>query len=120
MTVLRQCDVIHLLTLGLLLSLPATSGAQQRPPILEKTAATRRVTPGSYTWAATAGSKNWPIMRAGPPNSRSLPTWGDYKKAGPLLFSLDHHGTHNGDPLHLFFSNASVKLVGSNAWMDAR
>jgi hypothetical protein len=26
----------------------------------------------------------------------------------------------NGDPLHLFFSNVAVKLVGSNTWMDAR
>jgi hypothetical protein len=42
------------------------------------------------------------------------------KKAGPLLFSLDHRGTRNGDPLHLFFSNVAVKLVGSNTWMDAR
>ena len=49
-----------------------------------------------------------------------LATWAGYKKAGPLLFSLDHRGTRNGDPLHLFFSNVAVKLVGSNTWMDAR
>src|SRR6266481_9804938 len=37
------------------------------------TAATRRVTPGSYTSAATAESKKWAITGAGPPSSRSLP-----------------------------------------------
>ena len=36
MTILTQLHVIRLLALGLLLILPATSGAQQRPPILEK------------------------------------------------------------------------------------
>ena len=36
MTILTQLHVIRLLALGMLLILPATSGAQQRPPILEK------------------------------------------------------------------------------------
>src|SRR5437016_3994133 len=36
-------------------------------------AATRQVTPGSYTLAATAELKKWPITGAGPPSSRSLP-----------------------------------------------
>ena len=36
MTILTQTHVIRLLALGMLLILPATSGAQQRPPILEK------------------------------------------------------------------------------------
>ena len=36
MTILTQLHVIRLLVLGMLLILPATSGAQQRPPILEK------------------------------------------------------------------------------------
>jgi len=47
-------------------------------------------------------------------------TWTDYKKAGPLLISLDHRGTHNGDPLRVSLSNVAVKLVGSNTWMDAQ
>jgi hypothetical protein len=58
--------------------------------------------------------------RGGPAKLEVFATWTDYKKAGPLLFSLDHRGTRNGDPLHLFFSNVAVKLVGSNTWMDAR
>jgi len=56
----------------------------------------------------------------GPAKFEVLSTWADYKKAGQLLFSLDHRGTHNGDPLHLWFSNVAVKLVGSNTWIDAR
>ena len=36
MTMLTQLHAIRLLALGMLLILPATSGAQQRSPILEK------------------------------------------------------------------------------------
>ena len=36
MTTLTQLHVIRLLALGMLLTLPATLGAQQRPPLLEK------------------------------------------------------------------------------------
>ena len=36
MTMLTQLHVIRLLALGLLVIIPATSGAQQRPPIIEK------------------------------------------------------------------------------------
>jgi len=58
--------------------------------------------------------------RGGPPKHEVFATWADYKKAGPLLFSLDQRGTRNGDPAHLFFSNVAVKLVGSNTWIDAQ
>jgi len=47
-------------------------------------------------------------------------TWADYKKAGPLLLSLDHRGTADGKPFHLSFSNVAVKLAGSNTWVDAK
>jgi hypothetical protein len=47
-------------------------------------------------------------------------TWADYKKAGPLLFSLDHRGKADGKPLRLFYSKVAVKLVGSSTWMEAR
>jgi len=39
-TILGRLHVIRHLAVGLLLILPATSGAQQRPPILEKLAKT--------------------------------------------------------------------------------
>jgi hypothetical protein len=47
-------------------------------------------------------------------------SWEGYKKAGPLLFSTEHRGTADGKPLHLFFSNVAVKLVGSDTWINAQ
>jgi hypothetical protein len=47
-------------------------------------------------------------------------TWAAYKKAGPLLISTEHRGTADGKPLHIFISNVSVKLAGSDKWMDAK
>ena len=49
-----------------------------------------------------------------------IATWADYKKAGPLLLSLDHRGTADGKPFRLFFSNVAVKLAGSSTWVDAQ
>src|ERR1700745_2789047 len=40
MTILSQCGVIRLIALSVLLILPATAGAQQRPPIVEQLAKT--------------------------------------------------------------------------------
>jgi hypothetical protein len=56
----------------------------------------------------------------GPAKHVVVATWADYKKAGPLLVSLEHRGTNNGQPAHVFFSNVAVKLVGSNTWLDAQ
>jgi len=47
-------------------------------------------------------------------------TWTGYKKAGPLLFSTEHRGTADGKPLHIFISDVSVKLTGSDTWMKAQ
>lgn len=49
-----------------------------------------------------------------------IATWADYRKAGPLLVSLDHRGTADGKPLRVSFSHVAVKLVGSNTWIKAR
>jgi hypothetical protein len=49
-----------------------------------------------------------------------IATWAGYKKAGPLLISTEHRGTADGKPLHLFFSGVSVKLTGSDTWVDAQ
>jgi hypothetical protein len=46
-------------------------------------------------------------------------TWTGYKKAGPLLISTEHRGTADGKPLHIFISNLSVKVAGSDKWMNA-
>jgi len=47
-------------------------------------------------------------------------TWAGYKKAGPLLVSGDHHGTADGAPFTLTITNVSVKLAGSDKWVDAK
>lgn len=80
-------------------------------------------TPGD-TWELYVGTdgriQEFAYHRGGPMKLVSIATWADYKKAGPLLLSLDRRGTANGKPLHIFLSNVAVKLVGSNTWMDAR
>ena len=57
--------------------------------------------------------------RGSPGKLDVVATWTDYKKAGPLLVSLDHRGTRDDKPLRLFFSNVAVKLAGSSTWIDA-
>lgn len=47
-------------------------------------------------------------------------TWTGYKKAGPLLISTEHRGTADGKPLHIFLTNVSVKLTGSDKWVPAQ
>ncbi len=49
-----------------------------------------------------------------------IATWAGYKKAGPLLVSTEHRGTADGKPLRLFFSDVSVKLTGSDTWVNAQ
>jgi hypothetical protein len=81
-------------------------------------------TPGD-TWelyVGTDGRIRDLVFRRGGSAKPSLviATWADQKKAGPLLFSLDHHGTGDGKPLRVSFSNVAVKLVGSSTWVEAR
>jgi hypothetical protein len=47
-------------------------------------------------------------------------TWTGYKKAGPLLVSLGHKGTADGQPFSLSFSDVAVKTTGSNDWTEAK
>jgi len=83
-------------------------------------------TPGD-TWDLYVGSDNrikelvyHRGAPKGPVPSIVAVTWTGYKKAGPLLFSTEHRGMADGKPLHLFFSNVSVKLVGSDTWINAQ
>ena len=46
--------------------------------------------------------------------------WEGYKKAGPLLFSTEHHGTADGHPFELTFTDVAVKLKGSKDWITAQ
>lgn len=52
--------------------------------------------------------------------SKVIANWTDYKKAGPLLFSLDHHGKADGKPFRLWFTNVAVKMEGSDTWVEPK
>ena len=80
-------------------------------------------TPGD-TWELFVGKDNRVeqfVYHRGGPRKPSLvtATWTGYKKAGPLLVSTEHRGTADGKPLHIFLSDISVKLTGSDAWTKA-
>jgi hypothetical protein len=81
-------------------------------------------TPGD-TWDLYVGKDNRVeqfVYRRGGPKKPSIvtATWEGYKKAGPILISTDHHGTADGAPLRLFFSDVAVKLEGSDTWVNAQ
>jgi hypothetical protein len=81
-------------------------------------------TPGD-TWELYVGSKGrveaFTYHRGGPKKpSDVIATWAGYKKAGPLLIATDRRGTADGKPLRVFFSNVSVKLEGSDTWVNAQ
>jgi hypothetical protein len=80
-------------------------------------------TPGDI-WELYVGSDNrveeFIYHRGGPTKpSIVIATWTGYKKAGPLLISTDRRGTADGKPVRVFFSDVSVKLAGSNNWVNA-
>jgi hypothetical protein len=81
-------------------------------------------TPGD-TWTLFVGPDNlikeFTYHRGGPKKpTLVIATWAEYKKAGPLLVSQEHRGTADGSPFHLFFTDVSVKLAGSNDWVNAQ
>jgi hypothetical protein len=47
-------------------------------------------------------------------------TWTGYKQAGPLLVSTEHRGTADGKPARIFFSDVSVRVAGSENWINAQ
>ena len=55
-----------------------------------------------------------------PPPKLVIATYTDYKKAGPLLVATDHRGTVDGKPFQLSFSDVSVKVTGSENWINAQ
>src|SRR5262249_10726105 len=46
--------------------------------------------------------------------------WEGYKKAGPLLFATEHHGTADGNPFELTFTDVAVKTKGSKDLITAK
>ena len=58
----------------------------------------------------------------GAPNPPHVVTgiYAGYKKAGPLLISTDHPGVVDGKPFRITLTDVSVKLTGSDKWIDAQ
>jgi len=46
--------------------------------------------------------------------------YSDYKKAGPLLISTDHAGIVDGKSFRITLTDVSVKLMGSDNWINAQ
>lgn len=81
-------------------------------------------TPGD-TWTLYVGPdkrvKEFEYHRGGSKKpSEVIATWAGYKKAGPLLFSTEHRGTADGQPVHISLSNVAVQLAGQKNWIPAR
>jgi hypothetical protein len=81
-------------------------------------------TPGD-TWELYVGSDNrveeFVYHRGGPKKpSVVIATWTGYKNAGPLLIATDRRGSADDKPLEVSFSDVSVKLVGSDNWVNAQ
>ena len=103
-------------------NLPMGSGTAELVPV--KYPSDVGYTPGD-TWDLYVGKDNRVVYfdyhRGGPkPPSRVFATWAGYKKAGPLLFSTEHHGSADGKPFHLVISDVAVKLTGSDKWINAQ
>jgi hypothetical protein len=62
------------------------------------------------------------VYRRGASNPPKLviATYADYKQAGPLLVSTDHRGTVDGKPFRILLSDVSVKMTGSENWINAQ
>ena len=103
-------------------NLPLGAGTAELVPV--KYPADSGYTPGD-TWDLYVGKDNRVVYfvyhRGGPkPPSRVFTPWAGYKKAGPLLFSTEHHGMADGKPFHLVISDVAVKLTGSDNWITAQ
>jgi hypothetical protein len=107
-------------------------GMQETP--LGKTSARRIV--AKYASSGYSPGDTWDLY-VGPDNRvvemtyhRAVPVpklpnlvnakWEGYKKAGPLLFATEHHGTADGNAFELTFTDVSVKVKGSKDWIPAK
>ena len=102
--------------------LPIGTGSAQKVVVKYPTEA-GGYTPGD-TWDLYVGKDHRVVQmvyhRGGPQKpSVVIVTWAGHKKAGPLLIATEHRGTADGKPLHIFISDVSVKLAGSDAWIKA-
>lgn len=77
------------------------------------------------TWELFVGTNNrvqeWVYHHGGNPKWTGEWAWEDYKRAGPLLVSLNHPGKKDGQPVRVFFTDVAVKLVGgADTWVKAK
>jgi hypothetical protein len=104
--------------------LPVGQGSAKRVVVKYPSDGDGADSPGD-TWELYLGAdkrvEEFVYHRGGPKKpSLVIATWAGYKKAGPLLISTDRRGTADGKPLRIFFSDVSVKLVGSDTWVNAQ
>jgi hypothetical protein len=102
--------------------LPQGEGSAEK--IVVKYSSDNGYSPGD-TWELYVGPdsriREMVYRRGGPRKPGTvIATWTDYKKAGPLLVSLDHRGTADDKPLHVSFSDVAVRLAGSGGWTEAQ
>jgi hypothetical protein len=75
------------------------------------------------TWELYVGvdneSRSSSTTGAEPKPSVVIATWADYK-GWPTPISMDHRGTADGKPVRISCSDVSVKVTGSENWMNAQ
>ena len=110
----------------------ATDDGQQKLPIGDGSAqriAMKYPSEGGYqpgdTWDLYIGPDKrieQITYHRGAPNPPHLVSakYANYKKAGPLLISTDHPGIVDGKSFRLTLTDVSVKLTGSDKWVDAQ
>ena len=110
----------------------ATDEGQQKLTIGDGTArkvAMKYPSEGGYqpgdTWDLYVGADKRIVeitYHRGAPNPPHLvsATYAEYKKAGPLLISTDHPGIVDGKNFRITLTDVSVKLTGSDKWIDAQ
>ena len=110
----------------------ATDDGQQKLPIGDGSAqriAMKYPSEGGYqpgdTWDLYIGPDKRIeeiTYHRGAPNPPHLVSakYADYKTAGPLLISTDHPGIVDGKSFRLTLTDVSVKLTGSDKWVDAQ
>jgi hypothetical protein len=110
----------------------ATDDGQQKLPIGDGSAqriAMKYPSEGGYqpgdTWDLYIGPDKRIeeiTYHRGAPNPPHLVSakYANYKKAGPLLISTDHPGIVDGKSFRLTLTDVSVKLTGSDKWVDAQ
>ena len=99
-------------------------GKTRAERVVVKYRSDRGYTPGD-TWELYLGAdgrvEEFLYRRGGAKKpSVVMATWEGYKQAGPLLISTDHRGTADGKPLRVTFSDVSVKVAGSENWINAQ